>query len=392
MLTSNIFLTGATGFLGGELIKKLLSANPQSEFWLLIRHSRRQKAADRLEQILLNTAEKNGLSIDTFRNQIHLVVGDLTEHRFGLSDTTFQDLATKINQIYHCAASIHLIGDLEPIRKINYFGTQQVLELANIAFKRGHFQRLNYLSTAYIAGKRFGVIYENELVHQKGFCNNYERAKYETEQMVEAAKKELPITIFRPSIIVGNSKTGKTTSFNVIYEPIRLTYLGKLKKLPGTKQSILDVVPVDYVCDAIIALSSMAENTIGKTFHLSVGENLGEPAHKIVSGCYGYIKELTNRFDIDWDEPIPKFIHPLVLMTVGKMMIPLTKGKRKRLFEKIVTYSNYGYYYKTFNTKKTNELLRPLGIIPPRFNDYMDVICNYAIQTDFGKKNECVTK
>jgi thioester reductase-like protein len=383
MLASKIFLTGATGFLGGELVKRILSKNTESEIWLLIRDSRRLKATDRLEELLLSIAEESELTIAAMRNRIHLVVGDLTQLRFGLDESAFQDIASQIDQIYHCAASIHLIGDLAPMRKVNYFGTQQVLELARISFKAGNFRRLNYISTAYIAGKRFGIIYENELAHNKGFCNTYEMVKHETEQMVEQAKAELPITIFRPSVIVGDSKTGKTTSFNVVYEPMRLNYLGKLKILPGSKKSILDVVPVDFVCDAIMALSAMDKEVIGKTFHLSMGENQGMNTRAFTSLCYHYAKELTKG---KYDSPMPKVIHPLALMTLSRLMIFFTRGKKRRFYEKVLTYSNYGYYYKSFNNRETEALLRPLGIVPPKLSEYLNVLLDYALETEFGAK------
>jgi thioester reductase-like protein len=383
MPASKTFLTGATGFLGGELVKRILCENTTSEIWLLIRDSRQIKALDRLEELFLSITEESELTITAIRHRVHLVVGDLTQLRFGLDEAAFIDLASQVDQIFHCAASIHLIGDLAPMRKINYFGTQQVLALARISSQAGNFHRFNYVSTAYIAGKRFGIIYENELAHNKGFCNTYEMVKHETEQMVEQAKAELPITIFRPSIIVGDSKTGKTTSFNVIYEPMRLSYLGKLKILPGSSKSVIDVVPVDFVSDALMALSAMDKEVIGKTFHLSVGENQGMSTQDITSFCHHYVKKITKG---KYDSPMPKIIHSLALMALSRLMIFCTKGKRRRFYEKVLTYSNYGYFYKTFNTRETEALLRPLGIVPPKLSEYLNVLCDYAIQTEFGAK------
>lgn len=384
MTDSKIFLTGATGFVGGELVKRILSKDNTSELWLLIRDSRMLKANDRLEKLLLDIEKESELSITDIQKRVHMVVGELTKPRFGLNQTEFRDLATQVNQIFHCAASIHLIGDLAPMRKINYFGTQQVLELARICAKTGDFQRLNYVSTAYIAGKRFGKIYENELAHNQGFCNTYEMVKHETEQLVEEAKAELPVTIFRPSIIVGHSKTGKINSFNVIYEPMRLSYLGKLKILPGSKKCKIDVVPVDYVCDALMALTAMDKEVVGKTFHLSMGENKGMNTYEITSFSHNYVKKITNG---EYDYPMPKIIHAMVLKSLSKLIIPFTKGKKRRFYEKVVTYSNYGYYYKTFDNKETESLLKPLGISAPKLSEYLNVLLDYAIETEFGTKN-----
>lgn len=378
-----IFITGSTGFLGGELIKRILSKNTNTEIWLLIRDSKKLSATERFKLLLKNIEKESDLEMASIDNRIHLVVGELTQLRFGLDKPAFHDLATQTNQIYHCAASIHLIGDLTRMRKINYFGTQQVLKLAHIANKKGNFERLNYVSTAYVAGKRFGTIYENELAHNKGFCNTYEMVKHETEQMVEEAKTELPITIFRPSIIVGDSKTGRTSSFNVIYEPMRLSYLGKLKILPGSSKSSLDVVPIDYVCDALLALSAMDVKVIGKTFHLAAGKNNGMTSKEITPFCHNYVKKITKG---RYNYPMPKTIHPLILMNLSRFMILFTNGKKRRFYEKVLTYSNYGYYYKDFDIKETENLLSPLGIKPPKLSEYLDVLCDYAIESEFGTK------
>ena len=137
-------------------------------------------------------------TVSDLPKRLHLIEGDIELPQLGLSDRNFRQLARSIHQIYHVAASVHLTGRLEVLRKTNLFGTSQVLLLAQQAHHLGVLKRFNYLSTAYVAGKRFGKIAESELDCGQDFTNTYERVKFETEMLVEAQKPHLPHHHFSP--------------------------------------------------------------------------------------------------------------------------------------------------------------------------------------------------
>jgi nucleoside-diphosphate-sugar epimerase len=144
-------------------------------------------------------------------------------------------------------------------------------------------ERFTYVSTAYVAGDRRGTVYEDD--HRCGrFRNSYERSKHEAEALVRASG--LPWTVARPSIVVGERETGWTASFNVLYAPLRALGAGAYPVIPARRRAPLDVVPIDYVADAVVALSAHPEAVAG-TFHLTAGEHastIGEVGQMAVEG------------------------------------------------------------------------------------------------------------
>jgi nucleoside-diphosphate-sugar epimerase len=184
-----VFLTGAGGFLGRNLLEAAARSLPQTTFILL---ARSQKTAD----CLRNTFK--WLDLDRLR----IIQGDIVEPGLGLAPGDRAALAS-VNEVWHLAASTSFDErELAAIHQGNVVGTHNVLALA-----RGlaRLQRFVYASTAYVAGTNPGPIAEDEMPPRTGFRNSYEATKWEAEQMVRQSK--LPFVIFRPSIIMGDSRT-----------------------------------------------------------------------------------------------------------------------------------------------------------------------------------------
>ena len=160
---------------------------------------------------------------------------------------------------------------LEEAREINVEGTRRLLELAELCLAHGELRRFSHVSTAYVAGTATGVFDEDDHDLGQEFRNSYERTKWEAERLARAHAERLPVQIFRPSIVVGEQTTGWTASFNVIYGPLRAYAKGDAVPLiPGRRSAPVDVVPVDYVADAIFALASRPEGA-GRTYSLAAG-------------------------------------------------------------------------------------------------------------------------
>ena len=168
--------------------------------------------------------------------------------------------------IVHGAASVAFDLLLEESRTINVEGTRQMLEFAAAC---PGLERFTYVSTAYVAGDRRGTVYEDDPGGGR-FRNAYERTKHEAECLVAAHRDEMEITIVRPSIIVGDHRTGWTAAFNVLYTPLRAFEAGVIPVVPARKRSPVDVVPVDYVADAVHALAQAPE-AAGQTLHVVAG-------------------------------------------------------------------------------------------------------------------------
>jgi long-chain acyl-CoA synthetase len=251
-----ILLTGATGFLGGELLARLLSSRPGARMHCLVR-ARDEAHLEQRRRELLTWA---GIA-DADAPRVVAVAGALEQPDLGLG-VAYPELAERVTEVFHTAASTRLDLPLDEARRLNTRGAEHVLQFARAAQRTGGLQRLHHVSTAFVLA-RPGA-------EPGRFRNSYEQSKWEAEQTLERAQSELAITCYRPSIVMGDSRSGRTPHFRVLYEPIRWVYTGQTKLLPVRPDLRVDVVPVDYVCDAILELAGR-EDGAGKTYPLTAG-------------------------------------------------------------------------------------------------------------------------
>src|SRR5205085_9173760 len=154
---------------------------------------------------------------------------DLTSPRLGLSDARFDELAASVSSIVHSAASVSFTLPLDEARVINVQGTARMLELAARMPDLEHYA---HISTAYVAGTHRGVFGERDFDLGQAFRNSYEQTKFEAEQLVRS-HPEIPFSIIRPSIVVGDRRSGWTAAFNVLYWPLRAFARGLFTEVPG---------------------------------------------------------------------------------------------------------------------------------------------------------------
>ena len=281
---SAILLTGASGFLAGELLPRLLKQYKESTIYILLRAENKEELLNRRQKILdfINIAPED-------KNRVIALAGNIEKEDLGFG-SEYNTIASQVNEIYHSAANTRFDQPLEKARSINYLGTENILRFAQQVKKIGHLIRYHHVSTAYVAGDRVGLIKETDLDFGQAFFNTYEQSKYESEVLLRKTFDELPITVYRPSIIAGDSISGRTPHFYVIYEPMKWVYFGQLTFLPCRAELKLDIVPIDYVCDAIIAIAQQV-NTVGQTFHLTAGSDKSINMYEMVDIC---IKKFNN--------------------------------------------------------------------------------------------------
>ena len=200
--------------------------------------------------------------------RIEVIEGDIARRGLGLAEAERHRLAAELRQVFHLAAVYDLGVPLELAQRVNVDGTGNVLELCRSCRQ---LERLNYVSTAYVAGLRRGVVYEHELVLGQGFKNHYESTKFQAEVWVRRELERVPTTIYRPAIVVGDSRTGETQKFDGPYFMLRVISRCERLGLPipqfGRSNAPFNVVPVDFVLDALMAGASEAA-AAGRTFHL----------------------------------------------------------------------------------------------------------------------------
>ena len=243
-----VFLTGATGFLGMEVMARLLEKGDR-EVIALVRAADDVAAQERLDGILA----KLWRDPSPYRDRARAVAGDVTSPGLGMDTGTRMTVAEEAGAVMHCAASISFDLPLDEARKINVEGTREIIGLARQAKNAGRLDRFIHVSTAYVAGITEGTFRERQLDAGQAFRNTYEQTKWEAEHVVNDASDLDPV-IARPSIVMGESGSGWTPAFNVLYWPIRAFSRGLFPEVPARPEALVDVVPVDYVADALVHL------------------------------------------------------------------------------------------------------------------------------------------
>lgn len=242
-----ILLTGATGFLGMELLVRLLEQTDR-DVVALVRARDDAGAAERLDGVLATLFAPGARPAP---GRVRAVAADLEQPGLGLTPDAVAALVPEVTTVVHCAASVSFALGLAEARRINVEGTRGVLALAE-AMPR--LEQVVHVSTAYVAGERAGRAFEHEGDVGQGHRNTYEQTKLEAEALVRASG--LPAAILRPSIVVGDSRTGWTPAFNVIYWPLQGFARGLLTSVAAEPDGRVDVVPVDAVADALLTLTA----------------------------------------------------------------------------------------------------------------------------------------
>ncbi len=369
---ARIFLTGVTGFVGRYLAARLLNRPDVDGLDVLVRARDESAARARLLESMQNAVSEGAEALVA---RMEPVLGDLREERFGLDPEAWDALAQRTDAVLHGAANVRFDQDLEDARSYNVYGTQQAAALARRAVELGGLTRFDWVGTAFVAGLRRDVVQERDLEHDAGWKNPYEQSKYEAEVWLRAHASDLPLTIFRPSIVVGESQTGATTNFGMLYWPIRLYAKGWWRTVVGSADTPVDIVPVDFVADAIEALSRPGE-AVGETYHLTSGVEGAVTIGELAGLAQQYFGGRPARyvdpgFFLRWVRPVVDLFlwgpKRRVLQQGGRFFIPYMSGNPR------------------FDNAGTARALAPHGIVVPQVREYFSTLLDYCKRTDFGK-------
>ncbi|MEA2144725.1 MAG: hypothetical protein QOG59_312 [Solirubrobacteraceae bacterium] len=352
-----ILLTGATGFVGMELLARYLERSARPVI-TLIRARDDAQAQERLDEVLVNMLGDNALR---YRGRVTALAGELTAPHLGLGARRWAQLASELGMIVHSAASVSFSLPLEEARAINLEGTRRMLELAERAEA---LERYAHISTAYVAGTHEGRFGERDLDLGQEFRNSYEQSKFEAEQLVRSAG--VPFTILRPSIVVGERRSGWTAAFNVLYWPLRALSRGLFTAVPAIPSAPVDVVPVDYVADAIQSLCER-EDGIGATFHLTAGRDAST------------ILEIANAAARYFKRPLPEVMSPADFATRA------CPARERSAMAAGTAYFPYFAVSTVFDNTATRALLEPAGILAAPLGDYLERLLDFATRSRWGK-------
>jgi thioester reductase-like protein len=344
-------ITGFPGFIGRRLVQRLLDQDGRAKVVALV------------EPRMLDTARAAAAELDPKR--IEIVPGDIAERGLGLDEATWSRLAADVRVVYHLAAIYDLAVPEQLAQRVNVDGTGNVLELCLAAKK---LERHVYVSTAYVAGWRTGVVYEHELALGQTFKNHYESTKFQAEVWVRETMDRVPTTILRPAIVVGDSQTGETQKFDGPYYLLRAIAQAARQGRPpiqiGRSGATFNVVPVDFVVSAIADVAADPA-AAGETLHLV------DP-HPVTT------RELVELLSERYAGRAPRGKLPPALAQNALRFAPIRK-----LFSNTPAQSiAYLNHPVTFDTRRAVDLLAPHSLTPPPFSSYVGPM------VDFFKANE----
>jgi thioester reductase-like protein len=364
-----VLLTGATGFLGMELLARYLERSDRTIF-ALVRGRDQNEASARLRAAARRVCRDS----DAHNGRLVAVPADLEGEDMGIDSRLRDELAEHTSEIVHAAASVSFTLPLEQARRINVDGTRKVIDFAERCNKRGNLNRVSYVSTAYVAGTHHGRFAEDELDLGQDFRNTYEQTKWEAERLVHAHSGSLPVQVFRPSIVVGEHDTGWTASFNVIYAPLKAFARGVYPLVPGRRSAPVDVVPVSYVADAMFELAGRPDAE-GQTYHLAAGPQASTVGELIDMSARRFRRRRALALP---PRLYRRFVHPLLLRR--------SKGQRHEWLQRSESFFPYFEMDISYDTRKTRAALEPAGIRVPPLRDYFERLVGYALAADWGKR------
>ncbi len=258
-----VFLTGATGFVGGHILARLLEREGVSVFVLA-----RDASPERLWR-----AMQPHFAFDRFREllggRVVAVRGDITEERLGLAPADRERVTRETTSILHCAASLNRKSE-KACLNTNLRGTLEVLDLARAIVADHGLSRFTHVSTVAVAGRRQDeTVQEDAAIDwERSDYDPYARTKKFCEHMIARLLPEVPRTILRPSVVLGDSRTGHTSQFDMVHA---FAFLARRWLLPLRPEHRIDIVPVDWVADAAARIHMQTSPGHG-IYHLSAGE------------------------------------------------------------------------------------------------------------------------
>jgi thioester reductase-like protein len=348
-------VTGFPGFIARRLVRKLIASDDALSMTLVVEPS--QMALAEKERASLETSfSESGAPIS---ERVRLMSGDITWMDIGLSGAEFRELTAEITEVYHLAAAHALGGDKTRVARVNVEGTSNVLGLSR---SMKNLERFVHFSSAYVSGDRRGVILEDELEEGQSFRNTYEASKHKAETIVRRAVERVPITVIRPAGVVGDSRTGEIDRFDSVYHIGMLLAASPAATtipLPGAGNAPLNLVPVDYLIDAVHAIVSR-EDSVGKTYHVV------DPNPLSSRGVYERIAERAGR-------KLPRY-HVSPNLTKALLRIPGFERFASVSHEAVDYLNNMAFY----NSRNTMAALEGTGIRCPQFDDYVDNLMRYV--------------
>jgi thioester reductase-like protein len=362
-----IFVTGSTGYLGSYVTARLLQGH-RERLCLLVRARDSREAEQRLWKSL-QLHLPFGPFAEYLRSRIEVYRGDITLPRFGLSARDYDRLVATADSVLHIAASLNRRSE-RLCTNVNLRGTLEVVRFARAAHDLHGLRRFSDVSTTAVAGERSSeVVQEDQSIDwERRDYDPYARTKKFCEHMVETLLPDVPVTVFRPATVIGDTRFGATTQFDMVRAVLMLA---RMRVLPLRPDSRHDIVPADYVGRAIADIHQR-EAPRHRIYHLSAGE--GSETHA----------QLMERLRLR-GRPIAHRFAPGLEPSFGRMVSALAATPRSLGVSNVASLLNVFWPYVTFDTVFDNRrVVEELGEAPRSFGEYGSQVLDFALDHDFS--------
>jgi nucleoside-diphosphate-sugar epimerase len=350
-----VLITGGTGMVGQDLLPKICSQ-------------------EIVERVIVLTRENVVLPAD---QKIEAVRGDVRLPDLGLRHDVKQSVVKAATSIIHGAAETSFASELSAARAVNVGGTENVMRFAADCARLKAFC---HLSTVYVWGKRTGTIREVDLEHNSGFVNAYEQSKYEAEQLVASQAHQLPTTVVRLSTILGRSQDGTVTKSGAIHYALRFFFHSLAPMVPGTKESPVDLIALDYAVDSI-ALAALDQFAPGSTWHVCGGSDafsleqfLEETLRLFYKSRPAWRKRAIEKPAIVNLESFDLFV---------KSVEELGESVLKNSVAVLESFAPQLAYPKLISDASTQHLLQRSGLARPAIRDYYPKVIRFLLENNW---------
>ena len=345
-----LFLTGFPGFLGSTLLPRLLADRPLARAVCLVQ--------PRWAPLATQAVGRLARAQPHTRGRIELVEGDIVEPRLALAAGSWK---VQVTEVFHFEAAYELAVPRDIAKRVNVEGTRHVLE-ACAGYSQ--LQRVHYVSTCFVSGRYPGVFRESDLDVGQTFNNFYEESKALAEREVRTAMAGgLPVTVYRPSVVVGDSTTGETQKYDGVYSVLQLLLRQRrvaVLPVPGKPlETTFNVVPSDFVSRALAWLSTRP-NALGLTYHLA------DPSPVSIDRLLHVMALATGRSV--WRVPVPYRLARYELEHVRWL---------RRLLGVSPQALDYFVHPTQYDTTNASRDLAPGRVVVPRFSSYIDRLVEF---------------
>lgn len=350
-MARTVLLTGFPGFIGRRLLSELAAINTRDRYVLLVQ----DRMVEAAEAMLESVSE----TIRGFNERWEIVVGDIAHRTLGLERPDYDALAARVQRVWHLAAVYDLAVEEQLAYRVNVVGTANILDFCEACGE--DFDRLNYVSTCYVSGNREGLIREVELDEGQSFKNHYESTKFWAEVEVQRRMDKIPTTIFRPGIVVGDSRTGETAKYDGPYTIMRL-----IMRLPGPVpvlnigkgDALVNIVPVDFAVSAMATISQQPQ-AAGEVFQIADPNPMR--ARDLVSLILDTLGKAPSVGQV-----------PSFLVQTALRVSPL-----RNLLEIPPEAVSYFNHHARYDVQNTLDALEDTPLRCPHISTYLDVLLNY---------------